>query len=138
LGDLLADLPKPRAEREPAEVLRGFIAAMHQWERECARIQEKEGGGLVVHFNQPSLAVIFDEFCTPRTRPYGRLGMFTIPPEHDLHDAVGEVQPIEPRRVEIETVRPAPRAEQVHYVLLKVGGMWLVDSKTRNGLKATL
>jgi hypothetical protein len=28
--------------------------------------------------------------------------------------------------------------ERITYVLLKVGGAWLVDSKTCNGVKATL
>jgi hypothetical protein len=38
----------------------------------------------------------------------------------------------------IETSRGGRVPERVTYVLLNVGGMWLVDSKTRNGLKATL
>jgi hypothetical protein len=131
-------LPKPRAEREPGEVLRWFIAAMSHWERECARIRGTEGGAAVVHFNGAALAAIFEEFCTPRERPQGRAGMFTIPPEYDPADEVGQPVVAGPRRVEIETVRRAGREARARYVLLNVRGAWLVDSKTTNGNKATL
>jgi hypothetical protein len=70
----LVPLPKPKTEREPVEVLRGFIAAMNRWEAESERIFKQPDGALVTRFNRPAQELIFDEFCTPKDRKYGRLG----------------------------------------------------------------
>lgn len=135
-------LPKPREERTPEEVVRGFVAAMHRWESECGRIAKAQKPGAadaVFGISGPPMQAIFDEFCTPRERPYGRRGGgYSDRPEYDPRDTMGEGKTLGPRRVEIETSRGGPVPERVKYVLLKVGGMWLVDNKTRNGLKATL
>ncbi len=135
-------LPRPREARTPEEVVRGFVAAMHRWESECARIAKKEkrsAADAVFGISGPAMKTIFDEFCTPRERPYGRNGRsYSTPPEYEPRDAMGEVKMVGPRRAEIETSRGGRVPERVTYVLLKVGGAWLVDSKTRDGIKATL
>jgi hypothetical protein len=135
----LVPLPKPKTEREPVEVLRGFIAAMNRWEAESERIFKQPDGALVTRFNRPAQELIFDEFCTPKDRKYGRLGSFSMPPEYDPeHEEILEVRPVGPRRVEIETQRRSGGKGRIQYVLLKTNGMWLIDSKTVNGNKGTL
>jgi len=135
-------LPRPREKRTPEEVVRGFVAAMHRWESECGRIaksQKPSAADAVFGISGPAMKTIFDEFCTPKKRPHGRNGgAYSTPPEYSPRDAMGEVKMLGPRRAEIETSRGGRVPERVTYVLLKVGGAWLVDSKTRNGLEATL
>lgn len=104
-----------------------------------AKAQKPGAADAVFGISGPPMQAIFDQFCTPRERPYGsRGGGYSERPEYDPRDTRGEGKTLGPRRVEIETSRGGPVPERVKYVLLKVGGMWLVDSKTRNGLKATL
>ena len=128
--------PKPKKEREPMDVVRGFIAAMHQWERECGRIDRKEGAAAALGINRPALQRIFDEFCTPKERKYGRLGSYSDPPEYDPADeTILGVKPIGPRRAEVETERHTGLEKgRRDYVLLTKGGEWLIDSnKVRGG-----
>jgi len=115
---------------------------MHRWESECGRIAKKEkrsAADAVFGISGPAMKSIFDEFCTPKKRPYGRNGgSYSTPPEYQPRDAMGKVKMVNARRAEIETSRGGRVPERVTYVLLKVGGAWLVDSKARDGIKATL
>jgi hypothetical protein len=129
-------LAKPKAEREPAEVVTGFIAAMHQWEKECARIDKKAQPGASHGMARQALGVVFSEFCTPKERKYGRQGSYSTPPEYDLrNETITSVRVVGPRRAEVETRRASGLNQGVTvYILLKAKGAWLIDShKVRGG-----
>lgn len=129
----LVPLVMPKTERQPVEVLQGFIAAMHQWEQECERLDRKTGnlGRMVI---QAAEKLIFDEFCTPKERKYGRLGSYSSPPEYDpASEEIVSIIEVSPRRVEIETQQHAGFKHRLKYVLLKQKKMWLIDSKIWNG-----
>ena len=128
------DFPKPRTEREPEEVVRGFIAAMNQWEKECTRIDRKEGTGSAFGIAAEPLRQIFAEFCTPRERKYGRSLSFSSPPEYDpkTERFLGSRR-VKPRRTEVETQQASGFKHRVIYVLVKKAGCWLIDSKKQDG-----
>jgi hypothetical protein len=129
-------LKRPKAEREPAEVVTGFIAAMHQWEKECARIDKKAQPGASSGMAREALGVVFGEFCTPKERKYGRQGSYSMPPEYDLkNETITDVRLVSPRRAEVEARRASGLDQGLRvYVLLKVKGAWLIDgNKVRDG-----
>ncbi len=133
-------LAKPKPERTPEEVLRGFIAAMNQWEKECARIDRTHRGSRAsaVHMNGDALRAIFEEFCTPKERKYGRSGSYARPPEYDpRQEKIVAVREVGPRRVAIDTTR-ARFGDKLRYGLTKQGGSWLVDTVRMNGRPSIL
>ncbi len=133
-------LSKPRSEREPMEVLKGFIAAMHQWEKECNRIEKtSKSNAPVTRFNLEALAQIFDEFCTPKERKHGRAGSYGTPPEYNPRtQKIVAVRECSARRVEIDTQETSGFKRNLTYVLLKKKQGWLIDSRKRNGQNTTL
>ena len=134
--DLAGVLPpgSDRADREPEDVVRSFIAAMNRWENESARISDA-WEITPERFNLEAQELIFDEFCTPKERKRGRLGSFRQPPEYDPElENVVKVRPISKSRVEVDTERHEFNTKIKHtYVLLKKGGAWLIDSLKREG-----
>ena len=136
--DGFVPLPKPKTEREPVEVLQGFIAAMNQWEKESARVSDAVPN-FVFKLNKEPQQLVFDEFCTPKERKHGRLGSFTRPPEYDLQkERVLNVRKVSQQRVEITTERQDEILYTFVYVLLKQDGMWLIDNKKCNGRNSIL
>ncbi len=136
--DGVVPLPKPKPERTPEEVLRGFIAAMNRWEKECARIDRENKPALAVNMNGDALGAIFDEFCTPKERKYGRSGSYAKPPEYDpKRERVIAVRTPRSRRMVIETTRTR-FGERREYVLLKQRGAWLLDSVREDGRSSIL
>lgn len=129
-------LAKPKPEREPAEVVTGFIAAMHQWEKECARIDKTATPGAAHGMLQAALGVVFGEFCTPKERKYARICSYSMPPEYDLkNETIVAVRVVGPRRAEVETHRATGLTQGPRvYIVLKTKGAWLIDSnKVRGG-----
>lgn len=125
-------LKKPKVERTPEEIVKGFIAAMNQWEKECDRIAKKHPNTPVVgRFNVDAMQTIFDEFCTTKERKYGRHGSYQIPPEYDpRQEKVIEVRKCNRSRIEVNT-QAADR--KYTYVLLKKKGVWLIDNRKKDG-----
>jgi hypothetical protein len=122
------------AEREPVEVVRGFIAAMSQWENECGRIDKQHGQGAALGINRESQDAVIAEFCTAKERKYGRLGSYSAPSEYDpASEEILRVTLVNPRRAEVETQQHAGYKQRVCYVLLKAKGCWLIDSCKRDG-----
>jgi hypothetical protein len=83
-----------------------------------------------------SQQTLFDLFCTPAKRPYGRNGSYQIPPEYDpAGESLISVTLPKPSRAEL-TTRDERAKEEFLYVLLKKKDRWLLDSKQRRTLGA--
>jgi hypothetical protein len=115
------------------DVLRAFIKEMHDWEVEardaCELAIALDRAGSDHPSTLAKMNRIFDLYCTPKPRPFGRQGSFRHPPEYDpdSEEIVGISQPTS-RRVEILT-RNQRTKQDAKYVLLKKTGRWLLDSK---------
>ena len=129
-----------KEDRTPEQTLRGFIAAMNQWEKECNRIFKKAADNVPVHeFNQDSMRAVFDDFCTPKERKYGRLGSFSTPPEYNpRNQKIVQVRQVTARRVEIDTKESTNMKRDLTYVLLKTKDGWLIDNRKSDGSAAIL
>jgi hypothetical protein len=121
-------LAKPKQEREPREVVTAFIAAMHQWENESARIDKKAIGGAAHGMEREELGVVFDEFCTRKERKYERISSYATPPEYDQeNESIVALRFVGPRRAEVETRRASGLTQGTRiYILLKTNGAWLI------------
>jgi len=136
----LVPLTKPMSEREPEAIVKGFIAAMHRWEKESARVARKwKDTAPITRFNRDAQKQIFDEFCTPKERKHGRQGAFSEPPEYSpRNEKIVAVRSCSPRRVEVDTRERAGLKRLNTYVLLRKKKVWLIDSKKSNGNKSVL
>ncbi|MGV3755295.1 MAG: ankyrin repeat domain-containing protein, partial [Verrucomicrobiota bacterium] len=121
----------------PEKVLRGFIFAMNQFEKNATRLDKPTSRTpavtqAILHSQQ----TVFDLFCTPAKRPYGRNGSYRIPPEYnpDGESLISVTHP-KPSRTELIT-RDEQAKEEFLYVLLKKKDRWLLDSKQRRTLGA--
>ncbi|WP_300630407.1 ankyrin repeat domain-containing protein [Pseudomonas sp.] len=120
-------------DSNPASVLRGFILAMHRWETDCYNQQQRlDDGELDWVVIQQAQNQIFERFCTPKPRTYGRLGSFGFPPEYTPEDALVSIEP-EARRTAIMT-RQAPSTRsryEVLFGLTRKGNIWRIDTKKK-------
>jgi hypothetical protein len=142
LGDAITS-QKPKGDREPEEVLIGFITAMNRWESESHRIHQKYDATAALALRplqRDSMQEIFDEFCTPKERKYGRLGSYSIPPGYDPStEVILNVRTVKRGRVEIDTEAGIePLRQKYTYVLLKKRQGWLIDNRNRGGSSAIL
>jgi hypothetical protein len=75
------------------------------------------------------MQAVFEVYCTPIKRPYGRNGSFQMPPEYDpAEEYLIAVNQVGPRRAELITRNEKRRCEYL-YVLLKKDGRWLLEGK---------
>ena len=117
-------------------VLRGFIEAMNEWERDCwkeyTESDMKRIDPLIQHkaFQQRQ-DKIFARFCTPKKRLIvGRFGSFQNPPEYDPQmEKILRVDEVSGRRVIIYTQQGTGFRNKCRYVLLRKGNQWLIDNK---------
>lgn len=119
-------------------VLYGFFRAMAQWETDCHEALESRPG-LDVDEQfwarcRASCRQVFREYCTSRTRAYGRPDNISIgsPPDYQADPAQEPVTSIEApdrRRIVIETKQQFAVKYRCQYVLLKKDGKWLIDNK---------
>ena len=117
---------------DPAEVVRHFIAEMHDWEartlhdyRSCDPSDIDAFWGRV----RASLGVVFARWCTPKERKFGRLGSFADPPEYQPeHEAILETIVESSRRALVYTQQGTGFRNKRMYVLSKKSDRWLVDS----------
>lgn len=119
----------------PVQVLRAFMTAMNEWERNSYQEFEKvrNGDGDWISERQHRLQginEIFAQYCTPKDRPLGRQGSFGHPPEYDPEtEQVLEIVEESKRRVVIYTQEGTRFRNKCRYVLLCKGDKWLLDSK---------
>ena len=119
--------PSPASAEDEAaasEVLRGFIKAVHAWEKACHK-GSKEGRELG-EFARDREA-IFARSCTNKKRAYSEVAGYSVPPEYNPRTE--KIQAVEAKsrsRIEILTRRRG--AERRLYVLLRKAGEWRIDS----------
>lgn len=121
---------------QPEARLRLFIEAMEKWESESWRaMKQAERAPFPNNYEGPArqrLITIFQEFCTPKKRAYGRVDNLSLAHPSDYCSAklVLTTRQSSSRRV-VFVVTSARRGwgSQWVFVLLKQGGRWLLDSK---------
>lgn len=120
-------------DSNPASVLRGFILAMHRWESDCHSQQQRlEDGVLDWLLIQQAQNQIFERFCTPKPRTYGRLGSFGFPPEYRPEDALVSIEPGARRTAIITRQAPSTRLRyEVMFSLTRKGNTWRIDTKKK-------
>ncbi|WP_296266479.1 ankyrin repeat domain-containing protein [Pseudomonas sp. UBA6562] len=121
-------------DTDPASVLRGFLLAMHRWETGWYELSKSQTDDNPLDWSaiQDSQNRIFERFCTPKPRTYGRLGSFGFPPTYAPEDMLISIEPL-PRRTLLMT-RQAPDAPvryETLFSLVKKGGVWRVDTKKK-------
>ena len=114
----------------PEKVLHSFIFSMNQFERQAAEHRKKtpqdENPNKEI---LKSMQAVFDTYCTPKERPYGRQGSYQMSPEYDPEgEFLIEVTLINPRRAELIT-RNEKEEKEFLYVILRKKGRWLLDNK---------
>lgn len=116
----------------PEKVLRGFILAMNRWEARAHELDEAAERALTTANQQVMLEMqqVFDTYCTPIARPYGRLGSYQIPPEYQPTESLIAISLVDTRRAELVTRGRHGTSEREYlYVALKKKGRWLIESK---------
>jgi hypothetical protein len=127
------------AGQEPADVVRGFIAAMNAWE-----IDAHAASRLARDSPQPDsyqgkiragVTAIFGCFCTDRERKQGRVlnPVFQKPPEYDPgSETVVSVTARNSSSIAVETKRDAILGGgRYRYLLRRGAGTWLIDNVQR-------
>ena len=117
---------------EPAAVVRGFIAAMHDWEFATAAAFRAAMRAGVLPPSEEAVAqvrAVFGRYCTPRTHSRTRGVSFAEPPEYQPeHEAVLGVEAGSLRRAVVETQQGTGFRQRRRYMLVRWGGQWLIDS----------
>lgn len=119
-------------DADPASVLRGFLLAMHRWETDCysQQVSLGEDEGLDWSVVQHAQHLIFERFCTPKPRTYGRLGSFGFPPTYTPDDTLVSVEPQARRSLLLTRQTPSsPLRYEVLFSLVSKGGVWRIDTK---------
>lgn len=122
---------------KPEDVLRAFMVEMYQWERESYQMEQtlriEKTPDLLVQHSQHVLErmnQIFQRYCTPKARPYGRQGTYRHPPEYNPEkEPFLEIIHKSPYRVHILTQQQSGFRNKCQYVLIKRSGCWLIDSR---------
>ena len=114
---------------DPRSVLLAFFTAMNAWEKECwQRRKEPDIVGRQTQARE-EMEAIFEAYCTPKERKYGRLGSFSNPPEYDpVAETILSVTEAK-NRCQIETQQSTGFCHKNLYVLHRKDGRWLVDNK---------
>jgi hypothetical protein len=129
-----ATLPWLVAEAEggepstPEATLYGFIVAMNRWEGEAARLSKSRSQKASEQLLD-TMQAVFDAYCTPRPRPFGRNGSFNVPPEYNPQEEALLERVLERSNRAILITRNKRLLRENRYVALKRGGKWLLDNK---------
>lgn len=116
----------------PEKVLRGFILAMNRWELKAHELSQtaKQTQVSALEPILEEMKQVFDTFCTPIDRKFGRYGSYQIPPEYQPTEFLIEINMVKPSRAELITHGGQGFIEKENlYVVLKKKGRWLIDSK---------
>ncbi|WP_167091758.1 NTF2 fold immunity protein [Massilia frigida] len=108
------------------DVLQGFWEAISAWETQLA-LDLKETPD-TEEWRQPACAAIFDRFCTPKERTFGRPHAlsFSSPPEYQRHTLL-DVEWLSARKACVYTRDHC--GKQSRFLLLKKGSAWRLDHK---------
>lgn len=128
---------------KPDDVVRAFIIEMAHWQYEATQAMQA-----AAQTSQPnsfwtaietSMQEIFDRYCTPKDRPYGRQGgTFSQRDNSDVTVNIIEVVHETSKRCAV-TVEQAfqhsyknkqyTMSKKFRYILLKKSGKWLIDNR---------
>ena len=121
---------------QPEEQLRLFIETMEKWESESWKaMKAAERTASPKSYEEAArqlLVSIFQKFCTPKKRTYGRVDNLSLaqPSDYCSQNLVLAARESSPRRaVFVATSARRGWASKWVFVLLKQGGRWLVDNK---------
>lgn len=123
----------PQSDESPQTIVESFICAMNAWEleaadlsRQCRNTSEPEAYWPEI---RKKLAVIHEQFLTPRKRVYASEPSFQRPPAYDPQKENICLVEVESRQATVETHRKAVLGGgQYRYLLQKIAGKWLIDS----------
>jgi hypothetical protein len=123
----------PQSDESPQAVVESFIRAMNAWEleatnlsRQCRKTSEPEAYWPEI---KKKLAVIHEQFLSPRKRVYASEPSFQRPPAYDPQKETIVLVEVESSQARVETHRKAMLGGgQYRYLLQKTGGKWLIDS----------
>lgn len=101
-------------------------ARAHELDKAAQRASATANQQIMLEMQQ-----VFDTYCTPIARPYGRLGNYQIPPEYQPTESLIAINLVNPRRAELITRgrHGTSETEYLYVALKKKGGRWLIDSK---------
>src|ERR1043165_6089271 len=130
----------PNSSAEPEERLRLFLKAMEGWEADTWRgMKEAERTSTPSSYDELArkrLVPIFQDFCTRKKRPYGRVENLSVtsPSDYCTTNLVLETRKALPRRVVIITRASKGRATfNFVYVLLKQSDQGFVVNRKNVG-----
>ncbi len=117
----------------PESVVKVFILAMNRWETEAWQamraVRNSDDPASYQTKVKKKLDAIFAMYCTPKDRPYGRLGSFQKPPEYDPTKEHIQCSTIEKRKAYVDTVRDSVLGGGCYrYVLLRKNSQWRIDN----------
>lgn len=121
-------------DTDPVSVLRGFLLAMHGWETDCYEQSQRQSDdeGLDWSAIQHRQNQIFERFCTPKPRTYGRLGSFGFPPTYSPDDRLIDVEPLA-RRTLLMTRHPPQYAVALRNALQPRQEGWRLAGRHEKG-----
>ena len=125
--------PDPDDVAAAKKVLYAFFEAMNGWEKQCERDSRKRGTDEAEANRQRSDAVakIFDEYCTPKPRKYGRPSLISwqSPPTYNQPKKMKILNIEQPSRRKIVMCTDEWLHFRYQFVVVKRGDRWLVDHK---------
>jgi hypothetical protein len=130
-----ANRTKPSFERVPADaeaataVLQAFFTAMLAWEREMDESDPSTDEAMERH--KAACRRIFDKYCTPKDRKYGRPNALWSDSEYAKLELL-DTEWLTPRKVFFYAKGGALDA-QYRFLVVKRGAQWLVDHKEVRG-----
>ena len=114
---------------DPESVVLAFIAAMNRWEIACWEASRAAGDAYDMASAKKTMDDVFDVYCTPKPRPYGRQGSFQKPPEYDPKNEKIIGTSIKGRKSTVDTDRNAVLAGgKYRYTLFLKDGQWRIDN----------
>lgn len=132
----------PQEIESARRALYGFFGAMNEWGIQCVKRfdeAERQSPDEVVANEvwkacQEDCRKVFDQYCTPKKRDYGRPENISVggPPDYMADPDQEPITAIETptrRRILIETKQEFGVEYRCQYVLLKKGDKWLIDNK---------
>ena len=125
-----------KTDEEIEKVLKGFIAEMHKWELNCAKMDdelEQKDSKLdedeVEKANEKRISEIFAKYCTLKERKHGRLGMYQRPPAYNPNEEILEIKYLKPKKAEVYTQAHSGFGHKNKYTLFYKNDQWLIDYK---------
>lgn len=119
------------------EVFYSFISQMNNWEKYCNEIEQDKTLSFETQFEKQKskLINIFNEFCTPKERKFGRPvtisygneGSYEYDPNLEKISSIEESN----NKITIYTEKTGVLPTKYQYTMKKMHNHWYIDSKKR-------